>query len=84
MAPVADTSIEAAHVQAMVFRDMSGEQRLLRAFEMSDMVVLVTEEGIRHRNPGYSDDEVHLASLRLRLGDGVFRSALPDAPLMAP
>lgn len=84
MAPVADTSAEAARVQAAVFREMSGEQRLLQAFEMSDLVVRIAEEGIRHRHPEYSDEELRLASLRLRIGDGLFRSALPDAPLMAP
>lgn len=63
---------------------MSGEQRLLRAFEMSDLVVEIAAEGIRNRHPDYRDDQVHDALLRLRLGDHLFKLALPGAPLLAP
>jgi hypothetical protein len=41
------------------------------------------EEGIRHRHPEYSDEEVRLASIRARLGDELFLKAYPNARLVA-
>ena len=78
-----DTTDEAAEVQASVFRAMSPVERLQRAFDMSVAIIEVAEAGLRSRHPDYSDEQAHLAMLRLRLGDDLFCQALPDAPLLA-
>jgi hypothetical protein len=50
------------------------------AVEMSEEVVRVTEDGVRGRHPVYTEDEVRLTAIRLRLGDALFEAAFPGAP----
>jgi hypothetical protein len=64
----ADTSPSAAGLQAEVLRRMGPAQRLLVALRMSDDARALTEAGIRHRHPEYTDDEVHQAMLAAMLG----------------
>lgn len=47
---------------------MTPEQRLAVAAEMSDEIRAVAESGIRHRHPGWSDDEVREALVVILLG----------------
>jgi hypothetical protein len=47
---------------------MTPEQRLAAAAEMSDEIRAVTEAGIRHRHPTYTDDEVRAALAGILLG----------------
>jgi hypothetical protein len=63
---------------------MSPESRVALAAEMSEEIWLVAEAGVRARHPEYDDDLVGWALRRLRLGDGAFRQAWPDAPLVRP
>lgn len=74
-----DTSPEAAAVQAEVFRRAGPEGRLRMAVEMSEEMARVVEEGVRMRHPEYSDDDVRLAGIRIRLGDELFKAVYPDA-----
>ena len=67
-----DTTADAAGVQAEAYRRMGPEGRLLAALEMSEEMGRVLEDGVRARHPGYSEDDVRLAAIRLRLGDALF------------
>jgi len=61
---------------------MTPEQRVAVAAEMSDEIRAVTEAGIRHRHPAYTDDEVRAALAAIVLGRQVaaFRRARPVDP----
>lgn len=63
-----DTSANARAVQLAILREMSGAARLAEACRMSDDARAISEAGIRHRNPAWSDAEVHHALLELLLG----------------
>jgi Rv0078B-related antitoxin len=70
-----DTSPFAEAVQLRILRAMSGEQRLLLAFEMSLFARELASAGIRREHPGWTDAQVTRELLRL--------SFLPQ-PLPAP
>ena len=77
MALPLDTTIEAARVQAAVWRRMDMETRLRLALEMIEAARSLAESGVRCRHPEYSDRQVRLAAIRMRLGDDLFRKAYP-------
>jgi hypothetical protein len=72
-----DTSREAFWVQVDVMRRLGIEGRAKLTFRLCDNLRRVLAEGVRHRHPGYTDDQVRLAVIRLRLGDALFRKAYP-------
>ena len=69
----ADTSAEAQRVQTEALRRLTMEERARMTFELSDNLRAVTEAGIRHRHPEYSDEQVRLALIRLMLGEELFQ-----------
>ena len=73
----ADTTEEATRVQFEVFRRMTGEKRLVLAFQMTADLRRRLAEGIRQRHPEYNPRQVQLAVIRLTLGDEVFRTVYP-------
>ncbi len=72
-----DTTIEAARVQAAAWKRMGMENRLRMAAEMIDMSRATTEAHIRLRHPHYTDRQVRLAGVRLRLGEDLFHQVYP-------
>jgi len=52
-------------VQLEILRAMSGEQRILLAFEMSGFARELTKEGIRHAHPDWPEPRVSLELLRI-------------------
>ncbi|HZK81010.1 MAG TPA: hypothetical protein VFC46_08085 [Humisphaera sp.] len=72
-----DTTIEAARVQAGVWRRMGMEKRLRLAAELIDDARATTEAAIQKRHPEYTARQVRLAGIWLRLGDELFRKAYP-------
>jgi hypothetical protein len=79
-----DTSAEAASVQLEVYRRMSPTARLRVGLELTAMGRRLLADGVRRRHPEYSDEHVHLAFLRLWLGDELYRAAYPDQAELAP
>ena len=77
-----DTSLEAARVQMAVWERLGPSGRLALALRMSEDVRRLSEDGIRHRHPEYTPEQVRLAAIRLRLGDELFRKAYPGAQLL--
>jgi Rv0078B-related antitoxin len=69
-----DTSPEAwrAHLDAL--RRMTGPERVAKAFEMSEAARALSEAGIRHRHPHWSDEQVQDALMELLLGAELART----------
>ena len=63
--PLTDTSPAAQAVQLRIQQAMSGEQRLLLAFEMSLFARELARAGIRQEHPEWSETEVARELLRL-------------------
>jgi hypothetical protein len=63
--PHTDTSLAAQTVQLDILRAMSGEQRLLLAFEMSLFASELAREGIRRDHPDWPETRVARELLRL-------------------
>ena len=63
--PHTDTSPEAQAVQFEIHRAMSGEQRILLAFEMSLFARELAREGIRREHPDWPEARVARELLRL-------------------
>jgi len=79
----ADTSREAELVQIEIARRQPPGERFRQAAEMSAMVVRIARSGIERRHPKYDDEQVVWALRRVQLGDELFRSVCPNAPLLA-
>jgi hypothetical protein len=80
----ADTTPDAHARQIEAYRSMTPARRLAIGVDMSEEAFEVMAAGIRMRHPGYDEDEVRWALLRLRVGEDLFRQAWPAAPLLAP
>jgi len=63
--PHTDTSPAAQALQLEIQRRMSGEQRMLLAFEMSLFARELAKAGIRHEHPEWSEARVAREMLRL-------------------
>ena len=63
--PHTDSSPAAQAVQLEIHRAMSGEQRMLLAFEMSLFARELAKEGIRREHPEWSQARVARELLRL-------------------
>jgi hypothetical protein len=72
-----DTDPEASAVYYRALRAMTPEQRLRRGLELSDQMRAVLAAGVRHRHPDYDDRQVQLATVRLLLGEALFRQVHP-------
>jgi hypothetical protein len=62
---ITDTSPEAQAIQLKIQSGMSGEQRILLAFEMSEFARDLARAGIRHDHPEWSEAEIARELLRL-------------------
>jgi hypothetical protein len=63
--PYTDTSSAAQGIQLEILRGMSGEQRILLAFEMSLFARELAKEGIRREHPEWPEERVTRELLRL-------------------
>jgi len=72
--PVTDTTPAAQAVQLEIQRSMSGEQRLLLAFEMSLFARELSRERIRRDHPEWPETQIARELLRLAF----FPVPLPD------
>jgi hypothetical protein len=73
----ADTSLEAGRVQVAIYQRMTPEQRLMKAFDLTECVRELAAAGVRSRHPEYTDRQVKFAVIRLVLGDELFRTVYP-------
>jgi hypothetical protein len=75
--PYTDTSLTAQAVQLEILRAMSGEQRLLLAFEMSLFARDLAREGIRREHPEWPEAGVARELLRLAFSPAPLPSWIP-------
>ncbi len=73
-----DTTEEADRIQSDIYRSMSEEQRQQRVAELVRSCRELHEQGVRVRHPHYTDEEVRIAAIRIRLGDALFEKAYPE------
>ncbi len=71
MTSARDTTATAREAQLEVLRGMDGPARLRMALEMSEQVRQVTESGIRHRHPDWTDVRVQRELRALLIGPDV-------------
>ncbi|MFZ2148876.1 MAG: hypothetical protein WAV28_16810 [Sedimentisphaerales bacterium] len=75
----ADTTVEAAGKLFEILRKLGPEARLEMAFEMSDNLRQIVEDGVRNRHPDFDEKKVRLEVLRLMIGDKLYRQILNEA-----
>lgn len=75
--PYTDTSLAAQTVQFEILRAMSGEQRILLAFDMSLFARELAREGIRREHPDWSEARVARELLRLAFFPAPLPSWIP-------
>jgi len=63
--PISDTAPEAQAVQDAIHRAMTGEQRMILAFEMSMFARELARAGIRQQHPDWPEDRVARELLRM-------------------
>jgi len=73
----ADTSREALEAQFEILRQMGTAGRFRAGLDLCESVRKGLGAAIRSRNPGYDDDTVRLATVRLMLGEPLFREVYP-------
>jgi len=81
---LSDTSKEARRVQVEIFRRMTPEERLQKALEQSEISRELLAQGVRHRHPHYTEQEVRMAVIRLQLPESLFRSVYPGMAGLEP
>jgi len=62
--PVSDTTPESRSRQLQILRAMSGEERVLLAYEMSIFVREIMREGIRRDHPDWTEAETAREMMR--------------------
>lgn len=71
----ADTTIEALRKQFEILERIGIEGRAEMTFQLSDNLRQIIQDGVRFRNPEYSDSQVRQEVLRITLGDELYRKA---------
>jgi hypothetical protein len=62
--PMTEHEREAHRQYIQVLRRMTPEQRLKRAFELSEMTLRLFKQGLRERFPEMSDEDLHALYLK--------------------
>jgi len=75
--PISDTTPEARAMQEQILRKMTGEQRLLLAWDMSLFARDLARAGIRNAHPEWTDAQVARELLRLAFLPAPLPSGLP-------
>jgi len=83
MTLAADTTRDSRRVQLDALRRLDGPTRLEMACAMSDDARSISEAGVRHRHPEWSDSKVHRALLELMVGADLARRVLDAQPTTA-
>jgi len=68
-----DTTVEALRKQFEILERIGIEGRAEMTFQLSDNLRQIIEDGVRFRNPEYSDSQVRQEVLRITLGDELYR-----------
>ena len=74
---ISDTTAEAKAVQEQILRNLTGEQRLLLAWEMSLFARELARAGIRQDHPDWTEAQVARELLRLAFLPAPLPAGLP-------
>jgi hypothetical protein len=74
---ISDTTPEAKAIQERILRNMTGEQRLLLALDMSLFARELARAGIRQEHPDWSEAQVARELLRLAFLPAPLPAGLP-------
>jgi hypothetical protein len=74
----ADTTAEALRAQLNILRRLSPSRRPELACRMTDSLREFVASGVRRRHPEYDERQVKLATIRLMLGDALYREVFSD------
>ncbi len=74
-----DTTPQARAVQIETLRRMGIAGRAAMTFELTRALRQTVRAGIRQRHPDYTQEEVHLALMRLTLGEELFHEVFPES-----
>lgn len=74
----ADTTLEAARKQFEILRRLGPEVRLKMAFEMSDNLRRIVEDGVRNRHPDWDEETLRHHILYLMIGKRLYREVFGD------
>jgi hypothetical protein len=77
----ADTSPEAYRLQTEALRRLGSKRRAAMTFELNEQMLARVAAGVRMRHPEYTDEQVRLATIRLRLGEYWFRKVFPNVEI---
>jgi hypothetical protein len=73
-----DTPPEVYWTHREALQKLGAAGRLQLAFDISEQMWRTARAGIQRRHPEYSNEQVQLALIRLRLGEKLFRIGYPD------
>jgi hypothetical protein len=73
-----DTTFEVEDVQIRALRDMTPEQRLDIAIQLTNTSRRLLAAGVRLRHPDYSDEMIHHAVIKATLPEHLFLAAYPE------
>lgn len=76
---LADTDAKASEAYFAAFDSISGSARVERAVEMAEEAKTLAIAGIRYRQPGLSEAQVHAEWLRLVHGEALTKLLVRDA-----
>jgi len=79
-----DTTYQAEEIQIEIFRRMEPEKRVQLAIDLAQTSRKLLEVGVRMRHPEYTEHQIKLAVIRLRLGEELFLSVYPQAKDILP
>jgi hypothetical protein len=73
-----DTTIEIEEIQVRALRDMTPEQRLDVAIQLTNTSRKLLAAGVRLRHPEYTDEMIHYAVIKASLPEDLFLAAYPE------
>ena len=79
-----DTTPEAERYYTKFLRSLTGEEKVRMAVEMTETANQVCKQGIAHRHPNYTEEEIHYAFLRIIWGHELYAQVYPSGPFLTP
>ena len=77
-----DTTPAAQRMYFETLRKMPGVQRVQMAFQLSNDMRARLEAGVRFRHSDYDEEQVRLATVRLMLGQSLFKKVFPGCEVI--
>lgn len=79
-----DTSDEVWRFLNERCRSMTGPERTESLRRLRRSVLRVFKDGVRHRHPDYTNEQIHLVVMRHMLGGSLYAEVFPGRPRVEP